>query len=79
MKEKILEMIFERISNIEDNLDQINNNIHILLKDNDDKKTEQLLLMTRFENLTDFIREQYNVVIEEKEEYIKEELENNNQ
>lgn len=79
MKEKILEMIFERISNIEDNLDQINNNIHILLKDNDDKKTEQLLLMTRFENLADFIREQYNVVIEEKEEYIKEELENNNQ
>lgn len=79
MKEKILEMIFERISNIEDNLEQINNNIHILLKDNDDKKTEQLLLMTRFENLTDFIKEQYNVVIEEKEEYIKEELENNNQ
>ena len=79
MKEKILEMIFERISNIEDNLEQINNNIHILLKDNDDKKTEQLLLMTRFENLADFIREQYNVVIEEKEEYIKEELENNNQ
>ena len=71
MKEtEINKVIFERISNIEDILEEMNKNIQILLNEKENDKNEQILLMTRFENLADFIRYRYNVVIEQKEKYI---------
>ncbi|MBR3132780.1 MAG: hypothetical protein IKG42_01675 [Clostridia bacterium] len=68
--DEILKRIFEKVSNIEDYLEEINQNIGILLEENEDNKLEHLMLMTRFENLADFIKDKYNVVLEENEEYL---------
>ena len=68
--DEILKRIFEKVSNIEDYLEEINQNIGSLLEENEDNKLEHLMLMTRFENLADFIKDKYNVVLEENEEYL---------
>lgn len=68
------EKILEKITFIEEILKEMNQNVRTLLKENEDKKNEQLLVITRLENLADFIKNKHNVVIEEKEEYNSENI-----
>lgn len=65
------EIIYEKIANIEDMLEEISQNTRILIKENEDNRNENLLLMTRFENLADFVKDKYNIVIEENKTYKK--------
>lgn len=73
----INEEIFLRLSNIEATNEEIYKEIIKIRKENEDKALEQVHIMTRLENLADFIKTRYDVVIEEKQKFIAETIENN--
>lgn len=65
----IFKNMFEKISNMEKMIEETNQKMSIILKQNEDTRNENIILITRFENLTEFIRDKFNIVIEETEEY----------
>ena len=50
-------------------LTRIESKLDIALKKNEERKNAELMIMTRLENIADFLRNNYNVVIEERELY----------
>ena len=46
------------------------------IQKNEEKSLEQFHVMTRLENIADFIKDRYDVVVEEKEEFNNEKMEN---
>lgn len=75
---KINEEILSRISNIEATIEEIYKEIIKIQKENEDRILEQIQIMTRIENIADFIKTRYDIVVEEKEKFVAEIMENNN-
>lgn len=75
---KINEEILSRISNIEATIEEIYKEIIKIEKENEDRILEQIQIMTRIENIADFIKTRYDIVVEEKEKFVSEMLENHN-
>ena len=73
----INEEIISRLLNIEVTNEEIYKEIIKIRKDNEEKILEQIHIMTRIENIADFIKSRYDVVVEEKEKFIAETIENN--
>lgn len=73
----INEEIISRLSNIETTNEEIYKEIIKLRKDSENKILEQMHIMTRLENIADFIKSRYDVVVEEKEKFMSEIIENN--
>lgn len=69
--------ILLKLSSIENVVNEIQNQMQNLLKENADKSLEQIQIMLRIENIADFIKTRYNAVVEEKEKFITETMENN--
>ncbi|MCI8291001.1 MAG: hypothetical protein HFJ25_01920 [Clostridia bacterium] len=69
--------LLEKLLNIETTIEEIYKEIIKIRKENDDKVLEQIHVMTRLENIADFIKTRYNVVVEEKAKFVTEMLENN--
>lgn len=67
--------IVSRLVSIEATTEEIYKELIKIKKDLDDKKLEQMIIMTRLENIADFLKDRYNVVIEEKEKFNSEKME----
>lgn len=68
--------ILERLLNIETTIGEIYKEVLKIRKENDDRILEQIHIMTRIENIADFIKTRYDIVVEEKEKFVAEMLEN---
>lgn len=68
--------ILLRMKLIESKLEKIHMEIIDIKRQNDEKSLEQFHVMTRLENIADFIKDRYDVVVEEKEEFNTEKMEN---
>lgn len=64
--------ISERLLKIEATTEKIYEEILKIRKENDDRILEQIHIMTRIENIADFIKTRYDVVVENKEEFLVE-------
>ena len=64
--------ILERLLKIEATTEKIYEEILRIRKENDDRILEQIHIMTRIENIADFIKTRYDVVVENKEEFLVE-------
>ena len=64
--------ILERLLKIEATTEKIYEEILKIRKENDDRILEQIHIMTRIENIADFIKTRYDVVVENKEEFLVE-------
>lgn len=69
--------LLEKLLDIETTIEEIYKEILKIRKENDDRILEQIHIMTRIENIADFIKTRYNTVVEEKEKFVAEMLENN--
>lgn len=69
--------ILNKLSSIEATVEEIYKELIRLRRENDDRSLEQIQVMTRIENIADFIKTRYNVVVEEKEKFVAEIMENN--
>lgn len=69
--------ILNRILNIETTIEEIYKEVIKIRQENDNRTLEQIHIMTRIENIADFIKSRYDIVIEEKEKFITETMENN--
>ena len=67
--------IMSRLVSIEATTEEIYKELIKIKKDLDDKKLEQMIIMTRLENIADFLKDRYDVVIEEKEKFNSEKME----
>lgn len=67
--------IVSRLVSIEATTEEIYKELIKIKKDLDDKKLEQMIIMTRLENIADFLKDRYDVVIEEKEKFNSEKME----
>ena len=67
--------ILSKLDSIEATTEEIYKEIIKIKKDFDDKKFEQLSVMFRLENIADFLKDRYDVVIEEKEKFNNEKME----
>ena len=67
--------ILSRLVSIEATTEEIYKEIIKIKKDFDDKKFEQMSVMVRLENIADFLKDRYDVVIEEKEKFNNEKME----
>lgn len=70
--------ILQKLLNIETTIEEIYKEIIKIKKENEKGKLEQIHIMTRIENIADFIETRYNIVVEEKEKFIAETMENTN-
>lgn len=70
--------ILLRINSLESMLEKIYREVLGIKRDNDDKSLEQFHIMTRLENIADFIKDRYDVVVEEKENFEVQKMENDN-
>ena len=70
--------ILQKLLNIETTIEEIYKEIIKIKKENEKGKLEQIHIMTRIENIADFIETRYNIVVEEKEKFITETMENTN-
>ena len=68
--------ILLRMKLIESKLEKIHMEIIDIKRQNDEKSLEQFHVMTRLENIADFIKDRYDVVVEEKEEFNTEKMDN---
>ena len=68
--------ILLRMKLIESKLEIIHMEIMDIKRQNEEKSLEQFHVMTRLENIADFIKDRYDVVVEEKEEFNNEKMEN---
>ena len=68
--------ILLRMKLIESKLEKIHMEIIDIKRQNDEKSLEQFHVMTRWENIADFSKDRYDVVVEEKEEFNTEKMEN---
>jgi len=64
--------ILERLLKIEATTEKIYEEILRIRKENDDRILEQIHIMTRIENIADFIKTRYDVVVENNEEFLVE-------
>ena len=64
--------ILERLLKIEATTEEIYEEILRIRKENDDRILEQIHIMTRIENIADFIKTRYDVVVENNEEFLVE-------
>lgn len=69
--------ILKKLLNIESTIEEIHKEILKIRKENDDRILEQLHIMTRIENIADFIKTRYDIVVEEKEKFVSQMMENN--
>lgn len=69
--------ILNKLLNIEITINEIYKEIFKIRKENDDRILEQIHIMTRIENIADFIKTRYDIVVEEKEKFISQMMENN--
>lgn len=67
--------IVSRLVSIETTTEEIYKEIIRIKKDFDDKKLEQIAIMTRLENIADFLKDRYDVITEEKEKFNTEKME----
>lgn len=72
------EEILLRINVIEDMLEKIYKEVLDIRRETEEKSLEQFHVMTRLENIADFIKDRYDVVVEEKEKFNVEKMENGN-
>ena len=70
------EQILQKISEIEKMIKNLQNDILIIKEEIESKNLEQFHIMTRIENIADFIKDRYDIVVEEKEKFNTEKLEN---
>lgn len=68
--------ILIKLDNLENMINEIYKEMLNLKKENEDKSLEQIQIMLRIENIADFIKTRYNIVVEEKEKFITETMEN---
>ncbi len=68
--------ILSRLISIETTTEEIYKEIIKIRRELDEKKLEQMLVITRLENIADFLKDRYDVVIEEKEKFNNEKMEN---
>ncbi len=69
--------ILKKLLNIESTIGEIYKEILKIRKENDDRILEQIHIMTRIENIADFIKTRYDIVVEEKEKFVSQMMENN--
>ena len=68
--------ILSRLISIETTTEEIYKEIIKIRKELDEKKLDQMLVVTRLENIADFLKDRYDIVIEEKEKFNNEKMEN---
>ena len=61
--------ILSRLISIETTTEEIYKEIIKIRKELDEKKLDQMLVVTRLENIADFLKDRYDIVIEEKEKF----------
>ena len=70
------EQILQKISEIEKMIKNLQSDILIIKEEIESKNLEQFHIMTRIENIADFIKDRYDIVVEEKEKFNTEKMEN---
>lgn len=70
--------IIKRLSNIEAIIEDIYEEIKAIRMENEDRSLEQFHVMSRIENIADFVKSRYNVLLEENEKFMVETMENIN-
>ena len=70
------EQILQKISEIEKMIKNLQSDILIIKEEIESKNLEQFHIMTRIENIADFIKDRYDIVVEEKEKFNIEKMEN---
>ena len=70
------EQILQKISEIEKMIKNLQDDILIIKEEIEGKNLEQFHIMTRIENIADFIKDRYDIVVEEKEKFNTEKMEN---
>lgn len=70
--------ILLKINSLETMIEKIYREILEIKRENDDKSLEQFHIMTRLENIADFIKDRYDIVVEEKEKFEVQKMENDN-
>lgn len=61
--------IIKKLEKIEKSIEELNKNINDINQEYKDNQNSQILLLTKIENIADFIRNQYNIVIEDEEKF----------
>lgn len=72
------EEILLRMNTIENMLEEIYKEVLDIRRESEEKSLEQFHVMTRLENIADFIKDRYDVVVEEKAKFNEEKMENEN-
>ena len=70
--------ILLKINSIESTMENIYKEIIEIRREMEYKHLEQFQVMSRLENIADFIQDRYDVVVEEKEKFNKEKMEKKN-
>lgn len=73
-----IDKVLIRLNSIEDTIEQIYKEIIGIRQSMDERELEQFQVMTRLENIADFIKDRYDIVVEEKEKFNAEKMENEN-
>lgn len=68
--------ILQKISEIGKMIENLQNTVLIIKEEIESKNLEQFHIMTKIENIADFIKDRYDIVVEEKEKFNIEKMEN---